>query len=156
MRKADLLDACAAKGGNETSKQEAFSFLKGFFVKGPERARRMVEYDLERKAENVFRRAKAGYDDVDKEELLEACMNLGLEGATTKKGAYDLLVEREEKLSDPARNQPRQNLDWNKSAEELAQIQAQHAAEGRGADAYDNYGKEYFDPALQAEGEEEA
>ena len=155
MRKADLLDACAAKGGNESSKEHAFWFLKGFFVEGPERARRKVEDDLKRKAENVFERAKAGYDDVDKEELLEACMILRLEGATTKKGAYDLLVEH---------YRPRvshSDLCRAPTEEEIAQMAARRvleAAQNRGADAYDYYyyGQEDFDPRLQAEGEEEA
>jgi WD40 repeat protein len=43
------------------------------------------------KAYGIFARARADFDEVEKEELLEACAALGLEGATSKRSAYELL-----------------------------------------------------------------
>ncbi len=87
VSKAALLAACAALQLDcAASKNEAFAALKDHFS-APLRAAASAAY-------GVLQRAKAEYDDVDKEELLEACAALGLEGASSKRGAYDLLAAR--------------------------------------------------------------
>ncbi len=78
-------------GLEASSKRAAFEMLKEHFVDGPARAVRDEAY-------GIFLRAVADFDDVAKEELLEACAALGLEGATSKRSAYEL-IEASTKLT---------------------------------------------------------
>ncbi len=72
-----------------TSKREAFDALKTHFVDGPSHAAKAA---VRTAAHAVFSRARAEFDDVEKEELLEACAALGLAGgAGSKRDAFALL-----------------------------------------------------------------
>ena len=136
MLKADLLAACAAVGGEEASKQDAFHFLKGYFMYGPAREEGRKRDEKTFEAEAVFMRAKAEFDDVEKAELLKACEVFDLKGATTKREAYDRLVEYFAPCPEE-RRQCKPPWDNGMTEEQKTTYLKNKEAERRGADAYD-------------------
>ena len=98
--KASLLAACAALGLAATSKREAFDALKEHFVDGPRRAAAEARAAVQENAWATFNRAQASFDDVEKEELLEACATLGLTCTPSKREAFNTLQRAKKIVSD--------------------------------------------------------